>query len=148
MNVFYDDSRWIGSRFIDNLVFAVKPDLGDRGDMAPNLLEKTGNAGLWLIEKLPGLVWEKVKDPRFVSLALTILALGAVSLAFYPITTVLTIKAAVVLLPTIPLWALKFSAYLLTCATIVSYGIRAQGRFWNMPLYTAFLNNRPVLVAG
>src|ERR1700741_4869835 len=102
-NVSYRADSWIGARFIDNFRFAVKKDIGDRpGDLAPNWLEKVGNAGLWIVEELPKKAWKAIKEPRFVSFALTILALGAVSFAFYPAPSLAVLKAGIALLPQVP----------------------------------------------
>ncbi len=148
INVPYDPSSWIGIRFCDNFTFALKKDIGDRtGDRAPNWLETGGDMGLWLVEELPKKIWKVLKEPRLVSLALTILALGAVSFAFYPATSLAVVKAGIALLPQIPFWAAKFSIYLLTCETILSYGLRAQGRFWNKPLREAFYEQqKPIII--
>lgn len=143
LNVTYHGDGWLSTRFFDNAKFAMKRDIGNRdGDLAPNFLEKIGDNGLWFVEKLPTIVWEKAKDPRVVTLALTILALSTVSLAFYPATTILAFKGAVALLPSITAGAVKLSAYLLTCGTILSYAARAEGRFFNTALTNAFYGIR------
>ncbi len=99
-----------------------------------NLAEKIGDAGLTVVEELPRKVWKFVRDPRVVTIALTAFAMIATSFAFYPATTLAVIKGAITLLPKVPFWAAKFALYIATISTILSYSLRAQGRFWNEAL--------------
>lgn len=143
LNVTYGENNALPFRFIDNAKFALKKDLGEReGNLAPNLMEKIGNFGLSVAEELPKRTWQLLKEPRFVSLALTILALGANSYLFYPDISVHVVKAGLEMLPHVPLWTVKFSLYLLISATISSFGLRAQGRFWNEDLKSKFWGNK------
>lgn len=128
----------LGARFVNHFLLGVKEDIGPHNK---NILEKVGDAGLWMIEKFPGKVWEKMKDPKVVTIALTALALVATSFAFYPAATFLAFKGALALLPTIPFWAIRFSAYIFTVGVIISTALRAEGRFSNSALMNEFYKN-------
>jgi hypothetical protein len=79
-----------------------------------------------------------MKDPKVVTLALTAFAILAASFAFYPITTYVTIKAGIALLPAVPLWTIRFAAYIATVGTIIATAMRAEGRFLNTELMNNF----------
>lgn len=140
---YYANSN-IFSRFIDHTAFATAKNLGD--ERAPsNFIEKAGNGILkatGLLPKAVKAVGKSFKDPRVVTIALTALALLVASFAFYPTTTYLATKAACIfaaeLIKVIPFWAVKLSAYILTCSTIVGFGLRAEGRFTNANLMKQF----------
>lgn len=125
----------LGARFVNHFLLGVKENIGPHNK---NLLEKVGDLGLWMIEKFPGKVWEKMKDPKVVTLALTSFALLAASFGFYPTATFLAIKGALAVLPTVPLWAVRFSAYIFTVGVIISTALRAEGRFSNAALMNEF----------
>jgi len=113
----------------------------------PNMLERGGNGILWTLGTVPRAVeWigKQFKDPRVLTVVLTITALALTTLAFYPTITTAAISSAFfavkALLSEIPLWAVKFAAYVVTCAAIVGYGARAAGRFSNEESMKAFYN--------
>ncbi len=135
---YYQANAFLGRRFAEHVVLGLKKNIGDRELYPKNLLEKIGDAGLWVVEDLPGKLWRGLKDPRVVTLGLTALALLGASFAFYPITTLALVKTAVALIPLPPLWAVKFSAYIFTVGLIISGAARAQGRFFNTALMEAF----------
>lgn len=132
-------------RIYQNFRFATKSDLGERpANLAPNFLEKFGNVILHLPERLPKMILNVINDPRFVTLALTVLALGLNSYIFYPEITVSVVKAGIALLPTISYATIKFAAYIATSASIVALGCRAQGRFMNEDLQAMYFTNRQI----
>jgi len=138
----YARDDFLPVRFLNHAVLSLKTDLGARDDCPKNLAEKIGDIGLWIIEEFPLKIWAVVQDPKVVTVALTALALVAVSFAFYPAISLAFCKAAVAALPLPPLWAVKFGAYLATCAVIIAAALRAEGRFWNDALMAKFYNPR------
>ena len=63
------------------------------------------------------------------------LALLTVQFSFYPIVTAMAIKSSYLFLASvIPLWAVKFSAYLTVQTAILGVGTKALGRFTNKDL--------------
>ena len=113
----------------------------------PNLIEKAGNSILWVVGSIPrSIKWvgRQFQDPRVVTIALTALAMLAVTLCFYPVATAAAITAGAIavkaLVASIPVWGVKLSAYVLTCSTILGSGLRAGGRFANSSLMKAFYN--------
>lgn len=140
----YHANDHVFARFINHASFATAKDLGN--ERAPaNIIEKAGNGLLKLTGLLPKgvkAIGKAFKDPRVVTIALTALALLAASFAFYPIVTFTTTKAAFIfvgeLIKHVPFWAVKLSAYLLTCTAIVGCGLRAEGRFTNSNLMKQF----------
>lgn len=127
----------IGVGFANHFVLGVKENIGDHDK---NILEKMGDAGLWMVEKFPRKIWTIMKDPKVVTIALTAFALLATSFVFYPITTYLLIKAGLALLPTVPYWAVHLSVYIATISVILSTACRAEGRFLNSKLMNEFYN--------
>jgi len=99
-----------------------------------NWVERAGDTVVWNLEDMPFLVWEKMKDPRFVTVVLTKLALAADSFAFYPEKSWEATKTIYENLPLPPFWAVKFGCYLATCSLILGYSSRAYGRFSNKEL--------------
>lgn len=126
------------TRFFNYFAFAVKKDIGVH---EKSLLEKAGDLGLWTIEEFPKKVWKMMKDPVVITVALTAIALVGVTLAFYPVTTVLAAKAALLLLPQVPFWAVKFSAWVGAVGLILSTSMRALGRVTNLELRAYFEHN-------
>jgi hypothetical protein len=104
--------------------------------------ERIGNIILWTVEDMPGLLWDKIKDARVVTVAMTALALLANSFLFYPTKTWLNLKAFIRWIPKPPLWAIRFASYIFTCALIIGYGLRAYGRFSNHELMNEFYHPR------
>lgn len=134
-NVAYHQNGWLGTRFANHFVLGVKEDIGAH---PKNILEKMGDHGLWIVEKFPAKLWEVMKDPKVVTVALTAFALLATSFAFYPGITYMTVKSALAVLPQIPLWAVRFSAYISTVGLILATAMRAEGRFLNKDLMDKF----------
>jgi hypothetical protein len=125
-------------RFYSHFELGVRPHVHGHSQSSKNVLEKAGDAGLWFVEELPYKVMKIAKDPRVVTIALTALALIVDSFLFYPSTTATTLRAVVDLLPRIPAWAVRFSAYILSVETIIAYAARAEGRFMNEHLMKRF----------
>lgn len=121
--------------WVNHLKFTLKKDIGDH---KMNWAEKLANIGLWGVEKLPTKIWNIAKNPKVIVVALTALALLANSFAFYPLMTLQVIKATIALIPQIPLWALKFSAYIASCGFIIFTAVRALGRLCNKDLMEKF----------
>jgi len=140
-NVNYQANAWLGTRFINHFALGVKEDIGSHNK---NVMEKMGDLGLWMVEKFPGKVWNLMKDPRVVTVALTGFALLAASAAFYPTATYLGIKAGLALLPAIPAASVRLTAYICTVGLIISTALRAEGRFINSELMDRFYQ-RPAL---
>jgi hypothetical protein len=138
-NVFYTGDADIFVRFASHFELGISKDVGNH---EKNLLERMGDFGLSIVEKLPVKVWDVLKDPRIVTIALTSFAMLAASFLFYPSLTYQNIKAIVELLPPIPFWAIRFSAYIFTIGTILAAGLRAGGRFSNTTLMNAFYTQR------
>src|SRR5262245_48993940 len=103
----YNASTNIFQRFRYHVVLGLKKEIGDRTNCPKNVLEKIGDVGLWTVEVIPEKIKNFLIDPRVVAVALTALALVAASFLFYPVTTWLTIKMAISLLPLPPLWAVR-----------------------------------------
>lgn len=140
INKTYNADGHVFARFFNQAQFGLAKKLGDERPAA-NILEKAGNGVLYITGQVPRCVKKIVKslqDPRVVTLLLTAVALTAVSFAFYPTASLLATKAAYTfvakLVVQIPVWAVRLSAYILTCSTIVGYSLRAQGRFCNTEL--------------
>lgn len=136
------------ARFFDHAKLGLSKQVQLQDDQyvhRPNLIEKSGNGLLFIVGSLPRTVkWigRQFQDPRVVTIALTASALFLTTLAFYPATGIAAVKATItalqLLLSHIPLWSVKFSGYILICATITGMGARATGRFANSELMKAF----------
>jgi hypothetical protein len=144
LNHQYHADNHLFSRFLNHAHFGITRDLGDERAQ-PNAIEKAGNGILKITGMLPKsikAIGKAFKDPRVVTVALTVIALLTTSFAFYPTTTYLASKAictfAATLIKQIPFWAVRMSAYLMTCTAIVGFGLRAEGRFTNAPLMKQF----------
>lgn len=95
-----------------------------------NLCEKAGDALTWHVNGLSHKVWAFCKDPRVVTVALTALAMLAVSFAFYPATTALYASKAITLIaPYFKSWAVKLAIFIATQVYLFGLGVRAIGRF-------------------
>lgn len=99
-----------------------------------NRVEKTGDAILWTVEYLPGIVYDKLTEPKVVTVGLTTLALYSNSLAFYFSKTCGLTTQFIKWLPLPPLWTVRFGGYLFTSALIIGAALRAYGRFGNEEL--------------
>lgn len=135
------------TRFLSHAYLGVRPKVifTEHYEHKANLVEKAGNGLLYAVGSLPRAVkWvgRQFQDPRVVTVALTTLALFAATISFYPAaataaltTTFLAVK---LLVTSIPLWSVRLAGYILTCSTIVGYGLRAGGRFANEQLMKTF----------
>lgn len=144
----YDQNSFLIVRFVNHFRLGTATDLNPYGftdEVTPNFLEKVGNAGLYIQENLPGKLWGMVKDPRVVTLALTILTLYAESFAFYPsITSSVTKRVINYVIENVPLWAIKFAVYITLVESTISLAMRACGRFNNEQLMQEFYNPKKV----
>lgn len=139
----YDGNGILPVRVWEHVKIGLSHNIGKReGDTSKNFLEKVGDTGLWVWEELPGKVYNALSDPRVVVIALTILSQLAISLVFYPYATVNFVRAAVAILPHIPGWAIRFSAYIYISTINVSYGTRALGRVSNQSLMRVFYTTK------
>ena len=121
--------------------FVSHAHLGLARDIQPhrvNVSEIIGDVILWTAEDLPKIIWRSLLDARIVTVAFTALSLLANSFLFYPVKTLLKIKAFYHWLPLPPFWAVRFASYIYSCALIVGYGLRAFGRFSNSELMNEF----------
>lgn len=130
-----NEDSYFFKRFYNHAVLGLKPTIQAHDK---NWIEKIGDYGLTPVEKLPRKILNCVRDPRVITIALTSFALLADSYLFYDKQTVSCLKEAVALLPSIPLWTVKFAGYLTTVDIIASYGLRAGGRFSNPALMGQF----------
>lgn len=135
LTVSYVEEGNLLTRFANHFVLGVKKDIGSH---EKNWVEKLGDIGLWMVEELPGKVWRVMKDPKVVTIALTAFAILGASFAFYPSATYLAIKSAILMLPEIPLWTVRLTAYLSVVGLIISTALRAEGRFLNRDLMDKF----------
>lgn len=122
-------------RFYDHCKLGLKNEIQAHDK---NWTEIVGDKLLWPWQNVPGKLWALVTDPRVVTIAITAFALIANSYMFYPVETPLYLNMAWEVLPTVPLWTIKFAAYLFCVETIAAYAIRAEGRFWNGKLMDQF----------
>lgn len=139
--IHYDSNDWLHNRFISHFSFGTTSDISayQSENVQPNIIEKAGNVGLWMLENLPRKVWEAAKDPRVLTIALTALALFTITLTFYPVVTFLAVKDIVVLIFTnTPFWAIKFAIYIGLVETTIACALRAYGRFCNKALMDNF----------
>lgn len=132
-------------RIWDHASFGLKKDIGNRENTPPNLIEKLGDVTLWTVGLIPrsvSAIGKTFKDPRIATIVFTAIGLFVASLVFYPVTTFalskVTVIAASNLIAQVPFWAVKLSAYIAICATIIGAGLRAEGRFINADLMKEF----------
>lgn len=137
----FSNDNYYPTRVFHRAQFALKSELGSvprTGDFAPNWLEKLGDFGLYIASTPPRVTLNAIRDPRIVTLFLTVISLAANSYLFYPTNTLQIVKNGLEVLQLIQPEALKFAAYLFSCNIILSLGCRAGGRFSNVALYNAF----------
>jgi len=130
-NVSYTANSTIVWRFYEHA------KLGLQAEIQPherNWKEKIGDLGLWTLENFPGKVWSMMKNPRWITFALTTISLMSVSYLFYPRVTVETLRKLGALIPLPSMENVKFAAYLFTVGNIISAALRAEGRFSNQQL--------------
>lgn len=142
--VTYHSESSIFFRFYDHarLAFADKKDIPVHEE---SNLEVYGDAGLWFVRDLPRAIKKAFTDPKVITVALTIFALIADSLLFYPATTWLALKTVISLIDLSKyLWAIKLGAYLASVESIIALAARALGRFGNEDLMHIFYHPEAV----
>lgn len=144
--VHYNSADSVGKRFVDQVPFALKKDIGTYPtNNVGGVLEKLGNAVLWVnVDGLPGKTFHAIKnfitDPRVVTIALTTLGMAAVSFATYPLWTAALVAKVVpaIVLPVIrqiTFDRVRVAVWAYGVSTVAAYGFgRALGRFCNKPL--------------
>jgi len=137
----YSNNDNIVFRFISHYKLGTQSDLSEyyKGDVQPNLIERIGDVGLWMLENIPRKVWQMATEPRVVTIALTAMTLFSITLAFYPVTTYLATYDVVVFVVTnTPFWAVKLAVYIALVETTIAKALRAYGRFSNQALMDKF----------
>lgn len=129
----YNENDFLLYHFYQHAVFGLSKDI-PRFDEDKNYLEKAGDVGLWCLENLPSKLVSVMKNPSWLTVVITNLALIATSFAFYPKETKEFMKAVWVKLPVPSQETIKFAAYLVIVANIISFSMRALGRFQNSDL--------------
>lgn len=104
-------------------------DLDGRDSCPKGYIEKAGDAGLWFVEVLPKNIWAGMKEPRVVTVALTITGLTLNSFVFYPQITRDTIKRVIAAIPFVTRENVRFAAWFAISFEMISLGCRAFGRF-------------------
>lgn len=126
--------------FYQHARFGLSSDI-PRFGQGKNWVEQLGDLGLWTIENFPHKAWSLVKEPRWITLVLTKIALAGTTYLFYPKESILYAKLAISQVPLPSREAVKFAAYLTIVAHIVSAALRAYGRFRNDDLMDAWYSN-------
>jgi hypothetical protein len=135
LNVYRGNNNYID--FSNVWTLGTRENIGNRTNYPKNLLERAGDFGLWIVEDLPRKIWPFVTNPKVVSTALTAFGLLVNSFVFYPTKTFRTVKFVVSFIK-IPFWAIRFTAYIVTCELMIATYLRAQGRFTNTELMNEF----------
>jgi|GEM_PF-4371560 len=133
----YDTNDGIVLHFYQHAVFGLAHDI-PRFRQGKNWVEQSGDLGLWMIENLPTKAWRLMKEPRWITLVLTQMALIGMTCLFYPKQLVLYAKIFVEKCPLPTRETVKFAAYLTIVAHIISAALRAYGRFRNDALMDAW----------
>ncbi len=128
----YRSEDAIGKRFFNLAAIAACKENGY--NYKKNQGEEFAEAMLYPREVLPYKITKFLKDPRVVTLQVASLAMLAVSWVYYPTKTPEILREAWNLVPKPPMWAVKFSSYLLSVETILGYTVRAESRFCNTDL--------------
>lgn len=131
----YNADRWLPKRVLDHAKLGLKKTIQPH---ERNKLEMAGDVGLWLVEELPKKFLNFMQDPRVITAFLTAGACVADSYLFYPSETTNVLQYTWKHIPKLAPKHARFAAYLYTMNAIVSYGARAQGRFWNSELMQNF----------
>lgn len=137
----FSNNNYYPTRVFHRAQFALKSELGSvprTGDYAPNWLEKMGDLGLYIPSRVPRVTLNAIRDPRIVTLFMTVISLVTNSYLFYPTKSLQIMKDGLEVIQLIQPETLKFAAYLFSCNIILSLGCRAGGRFSNVALYNAF----------
>ena len=137
----YNQHTSIVYHFFQHAAYGLRSQINRHGIDQKNQIEKLGNLGLWTIENLPGKVWRLMKEPRWVTVVLTQIALVGTTYLFYPRELLFYAKKVITYIPIPSREAVKFAVYLTIIAHIVSAAFRAYGRFSNKPLMDAWYNN-------
>ncbi len=137
----YQGDSSLSVRFLNHTYLGLKGNLPGHEWDQEKYIERAGDFLLWSVERLPKIIWEKLKDPRAVTIALTALALLSNSSLFYPVLTRMYLAKAIAAIPLPPFWMVKFAAYIHTCSVIIGAASRAYGRFANEALMRRFYNN-------
>ncbi len=132
--------------FYQHAKFGLAPHI-PRFGYDKNWVEKVGDLGLWMIENFPKKAWRLMKEPRWITLVLTKIALAGTTYLFYPKESIFYAKAIISKLPLPSQETLKFAAYLTIVAHIVSAALRAYGRFRNNDLMDSWYRGGAPLVA-
>ena len=143
----YTRDAFLPKRFYEHLKFAWFKHIyrGEAQSTEPikqHFLEKVGNGLLWIHEEFPKKIWHGLKNPQVITIALTLAALYLQTLAFYPkVTRELTMRSLIWIKNAIPLYAVKFAAYIVSVAFTLGHSARALGRTRNTDLTNLFYNN-------
>jgi len=133
----YNANDGILYHFYQHARFGLSHDIPRHGN-EKNWVEMAGDIGLWTVENFPGKVWSLMKEPRWITLALTNISLVGVTYLFYPKISMQAVKAVAVQIPLPSREEVKFAAYITIVAHIVSCAFRAYGRFRNDDLMEAW----------
>jgi hypothetical protein len=147
MNINYNANDNVFYHLYQHTLFGLAPHINRYGN-DKNWVEKLGDLGLWTIENFPGKMWSLMKEPRWITLALTQIALATTSYLFYPKETLFYAKAAIEKLPLPTRETVKFAAYLTVVAHIISAALRAYGRFRNEELMDDWYNGGHAVMVG
>lgn len=142
----YNANHSIVFRFYQHARFGLSHDIPRYGQ-DKNWVEKIGDLGLWTIENFPGKVWNLMKEPRWITIALTQISLASVTYLFYPKITFDAVKLVAGKIPMPSREQVKFAVYLTLIAHIVSAAFRAYGRFRNEELMDSWYKNAPTPAA-
>lgn len=130
------------NRFRNHLLFAIhKEPASERGAIPYHFLEKTGNYLSWLAYEFRRWLAKFFKDPRTLTVLLTLIAMTTNALVFYPFYTMGCILDSLIWLISRIDWAtVRFILWMSTEITILGVGLRAFGRFSNPELMNKFLS--------
>lgn len=134
----YEDTHSLSKNFYYFSRLGCIRDLGDRSGCPKGYIEKAGDAGLWFVEVLPKKIWAGMKEPRVVTVALTIIGLIGNSFVFYPQITRDTLKRVIAAIPFIDRERIRFAAWFVISFEMISLGCRAFGRFNDPAFKTQF----------
>lgn len=140
----YSGQSLLPVRFWNHAVLGLTRNVPKHEWMDKKYIERGGDALLWSVERLPKIIWEKMQDPRVVTVALTAFALLTNSYLFYPAHTITYSLQVIAHLHLPELWMVKFAAYIHICSLIIGAASRAYGRFANESLMYRFYQNQIV----
>lgn len=97
-----------------------------------NLCSKVGKVLEWPVTQLPREIANYFRNPKVITVALTITAMAIVQFAFYPVATALAVKfVATWIAAHISYSTIHFGLYLLCMGFVLGNGMLAFGRFSN-----------------